>query len=463
MANRQGQFLDINPQRPRDPLSPILEDHEELYEAICEFQNNDIVFFVIRCLTLFSCLIGILLVLVNLFRGNRLKSWRLYFLVAMSVFAWVAMTLYQDKVDDLCVQELLRSPETGSIYRCFRNFLHGFCLYLILLLLAHLSDMQHRCQWFGFIAAAIFVPLSYSVGLLIFDLRVRNQGEWINKEGIWTKEVQFQVKIAIDSVRVFLYNIVTTFLLFFMSKSFCTNRLYGTYSEKRSKVVVLVARWTFSFLLIHNLVTMTNFAFSIIIRLQVETGLDKFIIAHDILNEIELILVVLSVPMSYLMGIWAQCCCGIARGNDMEMDKVDKIYTDVWTTPSALNPSSRPVPVNNSSRPPSATPSSITSRPASAAAANTSTTSIGGPPTRPSSTGLQNGVVARRNHGSNSTLSSVDSIGSGPRGPGIATNPGGGGPDRRKRVRESYMEAVSMSGSMINDDRSSMTSEPIDL
>ena len=77
---RQGQFLDINPQRPLDPLSPILEDHEELYEAICEFQNNDIAFFVIRCLTLFSCLIGIILVLVNLFRGNRLKSWRLYFL-----------------------------------------------------------------------------------------------------------------------------------------------------------------------------------------------------------------------------------------------------------------------------------------------------------------------------------------------------------------------------------------------
>ena len=69
---------------------------------------------------------------------------------------------------------------------------------------------------------------------------------------------------------------------------------------------------------------------------------------------------------------------------------VDKIYTDVWTTPSALNPSTRQVPVNNSSRPPSATPSSITSRPASAAAANTSTTSIGGPQTRPSSTGMSN-------------------------------------------------------------------------
>ena len=83
-----------------------------------------------------------------------------------------------------------------------------------------LNGIYHRCQWFGFIAAAIFVPLSYSVGLLIFDLRVMNQGEWINKEGIWTKDVQLHVKIAIDSVRVFLYNIVTTFLLFFMSKRY---------------------------------------------------------------------------------------------------------------------------------------------------------------------------------------------------------------------------------------------------
>ena len=90
-----------------------------------------------------------------------------------------------------------------------------------------------------------------------------------------------------------------------------------------------MARWTFSFLLIHNVVTMTNFAFSIIIRLDFEAGIVVFEssvfkaieITHNILNEIELILVVLSVPMSYLVGIWAQCCCGFARGNDMEMDK----------------------------------------------------------------------------------------------------------------------------------------------
>ena len=73
--------------------------------------------------------------------------------------------------------------------------------------------------------------------------------------------------------------------------------------------------------------------------------------------------------------------------------------------------------------------------------------------------GLQNGVVARRNHGSNSTLSSMDSIGELPPSR-ITTNPGGGS-DRKRRVRESYMEAVS-TGSL-NDDRSSMTSEPIDL
>ena len=54
-----------------------------------------------------------ILVLVNIIRGNRLKSWRLYFTTALSVFAWVALTLYQDKVDEFCVQELLRSP--GSV------------------------------------------------------------------------------------------------------------------------------------------------------------------------------------------------------------------------------------------------------------------------------------------------------------------------------------------------------------
>ena len=49
-----------------------------------------------------------------------------------------------------------------------------------------------------------------------------------------------------------------------------------------------------------------------------ETDLDKFIIAHDVLYEIELILLVGSVPMSYVIG---QCCYGISRETDLEMDK----------------------------------------------------------------------------------------------------------------------------------------------
>ena len=94
---------------------PVLEDSEELHPPLeeCEFGDNDIAFFIVRCLTLFFCLIGMILVLVNIIRGNRLKSWRLYFTTALSVFAWVALTLYQDKVDEFCVQELLRSP--GSV------------------------------------------------------------------------------------------------------------------------------------------------------------------------------------------------------------------------------------------------------------------------------------------------------------------------------------------------------------
>ena len=136
---------------------------------------------------------------VSLVRENLRAGLREYFqhkirtLVAMSVFAWVAMTLYQDKVDNLCVQELLRHPENGSIYRCFRTFLHGFCLYLILLLLAHLSDMQHRSssshvftipestnlqffsKKFSFICICLFVFLQRTIPIL------RQQKDWVGE------------------------------------------------------------------------------------------------------------------------------------------------------------------------------------------------------------------------------------------------------------------------------------------
>ena len=40
---------------------------------------------------------------------------------------------------------------------------------------------------------------------------------------------------------------------------FCTGRLYGTYSEHRSKLVVSVSRWMFAFLLLHNLAAITSY------------------------------------------------------------------------------------------------------------------------------------------------------------------------------------------------------------
>ncbi len=190
----------------------IEQDLCQQFEEACDtdlqdLETEDIVFFALRCLTCFICLSGMGLVLVSIGRGNKLKSWRLYFLVALSVFSWLALTLYQDYIDFYFVGEVTNFPQSRSIYWCFRNFLHGFSLYMILLLMAHLSDMQHRSYWFGFIAGVFFVPLIYSVGLLITDLKLDPE----------TRKMWY-VNIAIASVRVFFYNILSTFLLFFMSR-----------------------------------------------------------------------------------------------------------------------------------------------------------------------------------------------------------------------------------------------------
>ena len=119
-----------------------------------------------------------------------------------------------------------------------------------------------------------------------------------------------------------------------------------------------MARWTYAFLLIHNLVTITHYAIGVITRLQLyPERLEILSTIHTAFNEVIFFTIVLCVPISYLIGFTAQCCCGMSRGGDMEMDKVDKIYTDVWTTPSARNGNSAIV---NSSRPASATPSITT-------------------------------------------------------------------------------------------------------
>lgn len=209
-----------------DPRIPVTEDIqcEELYpKEDYELTKEEIIFFAIRCLTFFICVVSIVIVLVNIARGNKLKSWRLYFLVAMSVFSWIAMSLYQDNIDAYFVQEITRFPQPLSIYQCFRNFIHGFTLYLILLLLAHLSDMQHRSHWFGFIAGVIFIPLIYSIGVLIADLRldpgiVCESQPILNKEDRPLARNDKYVNVAIETIRVLLYNVINIVLLLLMSK-----------------------------------------------------------------------------------------------------------------------------------------------------------------------------------------------------------------------------------------------------
>ncbi len=73
--NNQG----FDPNRPRDQFDPRVpqldrdyEDYEERYpKQEYEFTTEDYIFLSIRCFTLLVCLLSIILVLVNIGRGNR--------------------------------------------------------------------------------------------------------------------------------------------------------------------------------------------------------------------------------------------------------------------------------------------------------------------------------------------------------------------------------------------------------
>jgi hypothetical protein len=74
-----------------------------------------------------------------------------------------------------------------------------------------------------------------------------------------------------------------------------------------------VARWTFTFLLIHNLISMASYAITVISRLPSTVKVGKFVTIHLALDEAMLFVVVLAAPFSYLIGMLAQCCCGVSR------------------------------------------------------------------------------------------------------------------------------------------------------
>ena len=193
------------------PLNPtILDDYEDSEENYSP-QNPDLtvldwILLVSRCLIILIFLVSYILVFVNVARGTRLKNWRLYCVVALAMFCWLAMSLYQDHIDEYFVHAIYRFPQKKSIFWCVRNLLHGITLYMIVLLLAHLSDFQHRGVWLWLVASVVVVPLIYSVSLLVVDLRVhpnsRKSWEW---------------NVGIATCRVFLYKFLTTILLFVFS------------------------------------------------------------------------------------------------------------------------------------------------------------------------------------------------------------------------------------------------------
>merc|ERR1712107_505574 len=102
----------------------------------------------------------------------------------------------------------------------------------------------------------------------------------------------------------------------------------GAFAQQRYMVLILnkevefviVARWTYAFLLIHNLVTCTSYAINCVTRYEVQgedIDLSTLTLIHKILEEVAVFVIVLAIPTSYLIGLAAQCCCGVSRDNDM--------------------------------------------------------------------------------------------------------------------------------------------------
>ncbi len=163
--------------------------------------------------------------------------------------------------------------------------------------------------------------------------------------------------IGIDGAKLFMYNTLNIILLLlfspryeirhtvqnynecdkliiyknecFYSCRFCTGRLYGTYSERRSTLAITVSRWTFTFLLLHNLTSVASYAATVCSKTLPDGQWQKATLAHRILEEVALLLMVLCMPVSYLVGVMGQRCCGAKSQAELESEKMDKIYQEV--------------------------------------------------------------------------------------------------------------------------------------
>lgn len=93
----------------RDDYNYREEDFEENHEAEpYDMELSDWLLLVSRCLVVLIFVVSYLFVFINVARGHRLKNWRLYVLVALVLFCWLVLSLYQDHIDVYFVQEIHR-------------------------------------------------------------------------------------------------------------------------------------------------------------------------------------------------------------------------------------------------------------------------------------------------------------------------------------------------------------------
>jgi len=440
------------------PQVPVLCDTEEIYEKLPQEDLDAIItegipYFATRCAVTSICLLGTIMIIVGTARSHlqRYKSWRLYLLTSLMILSWTGLTLYRDYIDEYFVHEIWRQPSRYIIYYCIQNLAQGLSLYTTVLLLSHLSDFQHRGSWLWLIAMVILVPLVFSVVHLVAQLFLPHRdckildenGNEVTPE--YTRE-GFLVTTAAETIKVAFYNVATTILLLVFSRNLCTRRLYGTYSNHRSPLVILISRWTFAFLVLHNLTAMARYGAYMATKEEVcVTCFETAQFVQKILDEVALFLIVLAVPGSYLIALLCQGICGIDDDRtSLEMDKIDKVWTPTagsTTTQIQNQPLPQPT-VQTLSAPPVARNAMPSSNPAGGASRN----------------GSQAGTGPNTRTGSQSTLTSIDSLGELP--PSSANRR----PASRHSNRQSYMEAVSM-GSLdgSGSDRYSVTTDPVDL
>ena len=91
--------------------------------------------------------------------------------------------------------------------------------------------------------------------------------------------------------------------------------------------MVIISRWTFAFLILHNVAALAAFGGFIASKNEVCSGCEEAVLVKQIADEVALFLVILAVPLSYLIAWLSQRLCGIDDDvYSMELQKIDKVY-----------------------------------------------------------------------------------------------------------------------------------------